>query len=98
MNSDPSGNSWKSFWTGVGNWFKEKLPTVVDVAITVVSGVAALASGAAGSPVSYVSTFGSINNAINSFYYNYISDGISSVTPTSYQNGYVNRWERLEKL
>lgn len=40
--------------------------------------------------------FGTINNIVNSVYYNFISDGHSELTPTSYHDGYINRWERLD--
>ena len=41
-------------------------------------------------------TFGEINNFTNEIYYNYISEGQSDLSPDSYQNGYINRWDRLD--
>ena len=41
-------------------------------------------------------TFGAINNTVNGIYYNYISDGNSELTSSSYQAGYINRWDRLD--
>lgn len=44
---------------------------------------------------------GTINNTINSIYYSFISDGVSSIDESgelSYyvENGHINRWERLD--
>ena len=41
-------------------------------------------------------TFGAINNTVNGIYYNYISDENSELTSSSYQAGYINRWDRLD--
>ena len=41
-------------------------------------------------------TTGTINNIINSIYYNWFSDGISDLNNSSYQSGYINRWDRLD--
>ena len=43
-----------------------------------------------------ISLFGALNNATNAFYYNYISDGESDLTIDSYNDGYINRWDRLD--
>lgn len=54
-----------------------------------------------------ISTFGAVNNSINAFYYNNISDGESDLEvgkediPYSERKGdyvdrYVSRWERLD--
>ena len=37
-----------------------------------------------------------LSNLTNAIYYNHISDGVSEVTPTSYNDGYVSRWDRLD--
>lgn len=37
-----------------------------------------------------------INNATNAIYYNHFSDGETSITSSSYNDGYINRWERLD--
>ena len=63
----------------------------VFVGITVSSGTSPLLGVPAG-----IATFGAINNLTNIIYYNYISDGESSLTPSSYNDRYINRWDRLD--
>ena len=46
-------------------------------------------------------TTGLINNAVNFVYYTWISDGVSDLTPSSYNVAnsgprYINRWDRLD--
>ena len=92
MYSDESGYAPK--------WLK----TVLDVGIYAVSAAAAVVAGLAvslvASPVvgvaTGVATFGIVNNLTNTVYYNYISDGKSDLTSSSYNDGYINRWDRLD--
>ena len=51
--------------------------------------------------LSGTATFGAINNSVNAFYYNFISDGESDLNNSSYNidnSGfkYLNRWDRLD--
>ena len=43
-----------------------------------------------------VKCFGTLNNLTNAVYYTLISDSESDLTPTSYHDGYINRWDRLD--
>ena len=43
-----------------------------------------------------LATFGTINNFINTIYYDFISTGESNLTSSSYHDGYINRWDRLD--
>ncbi len=38
MNVDPTGNSWSSFWSGVGNWFKKNWVKIAVGAAMIVAG------------------------------------------------------------
>ena len=66
----------------------------------VVHGVAFLAgvwiAVRTGSVLLGAAAFGFVNNAVNFVYYTFISDGVSDLTPTSYNDRYVNRWDRLD--
>ncbi len=44
MNVDENGNSWKSFWKGVGNWFKKNWKIVVGVVVAAACVVASIAT------------------------------------------------------
>ena len=94
MNIDPNGTwSWRKFWKTVADFAVTIVATVVAVTVdVVVSSVAGTELGA----VAGAATFGGINNFVNMIYYNYISDGKSDLTPSSYQGGYINRWDRLD--
>ena len=70
---------------------------VVGVAVgNLVTSVAGPKAGAKVGIIAAVTTFGAINNLTNEIYYNFISDGESELTPGSYRDGYVNRWDRLD--
>ena len=54
-----------------------------------------------------ITTFGAVNNTVNAYYYNNISNGESNLETTyvdlpyeemksDYVNGYINRWDRLD--
>ncbi len=47
MSIDPDGLSWKSFWKGVGNWFKEHWVELVVGAVFIVAGVLSMGAAAA---------------------------------------------------
>ena len=90
-----------------GNWpeLLEFLKTVADVACYAVSGTVSVVVGGVSAFVNQdfetgvkdaVLTYGAINNVTNAIYYNYISDGKSDLTVSSYNDGYVNRWDRLD--
>ena len=57
---------------------------------------AGFGAGAASALVSGVAIFGAINNGVNAIYYNCFSDAESDLTTTSYNDRYLNRWERLD--
>ena len=98
MRQDPTGHDW---WNPAKwNW-----GLIADVAVTVVAIAAGVAAGIATTThtgsvkrgiAAGIATAGAVNNAANAIYYNYISDGESDVTPTSYQEGYITRWDRLD--
>ena len=74
---------------------------VVSAVVAVVVGIAVgnLITSVAGSKagtIASITTFSAINNLTNAIYYNFISDGESDLTPGSYRDGYVNRWDRLD--
>ena len=110
MGYDPSGH-----W----NW-RTVLDFVVTAVATIAGSIAAKTAKAkaritgkskksatvAGIAVG-VATFGAVNNAANTFYYNHISEGKSNLETSSvdlpyeekksdYVNGYINRWDRLD--
>jgi len=80
--------------TGLWDW-----GVFADIVVTVVATYAAAVT-AVFSPVLSVVVFGAVNNSVNAFYYNYISDGESSIQNkdgvSSYVYGYETRWERLD--
>ena len=41
-------------------------------------------------------TFSAINNLTNAIYYNFFSTEESNLTPESYRDGYINRWDSLD--
>lgn len=43
-----------------------------------------------------IAEFSLINNTVNSLYYTFVSDGESSLSSTSYHEGYLTRWDRLD--
>ena len=100
MYTDPTGH--------MPEWLKIVLDIGLYVVSAVVAVVAAVAVEAAishaGDPnvaeqaavVVGVAVFGLINNATNAIYYNWISDEKSDLTPTSYHDGYISRWDRLD--
>ena len=77
-----------SFAVGLGT-FSSSLATTGRPGLSIVKGVAKGAT-----------TYGAINNAVNAVYYNYFSepnnDLDQDVGKSSYVDGYVNRWERLD--
>ena len=90
-----------------GNWpeLLEFLKTAADVACYAVSGAVSVVVGGVSAFVNQdfetgvkdaVLTYGAINNVTNAIYYNYISDGKSYLTASGYNDGYVNRWDRLD--
>ena len=95
MGYDPTGTwDWGIFWDAV--------VTAATGAVSVIAGIATTA--ATGNPVlgatAGVATFGGLNNAVNFVYYSFISDGVSNIEnnidKSSYVDGYVSRWERLD--
>ena len=60
MNVDENGNSWKSFWKGVGNWFKKNWAKVVTVVVAVVA-VALVATGVG---IAIASSFAAVKAAL----------------------------------
>ena len=92
MYYDPSGHA------------PEWLIDVLDIGLYIVSAAIAVrvgivVSGVVGPTLGIaagVVTFGALNNLANGIYYNYISDGKSELTSSSYRDGYVNRWDRLD--
>lgn len=77
-----------SFAVGLGT-FSSSLATTGRPGLSIVKGVAKGAT-----------TYEAINNAVNAVYYNYFSepnnDLDQDVGKSSYVDGYVNRWERLD--
>ena len=85
MYADPSGH--------MPEWLKN----VLDIGLYYISAAMSIAVGLASkNPLLGITTFGSINNAINKFYYNNISDGQSDLNSGSYREKYLNRWDRLD--
>ena len=82
-----------------------------DVAITVVAGWSSIISGITTTlylthkvgfkkakeigTIQSLATFSAINNAANAIYYEF-SVGESDLTPTSYNDKYISRWDRLD--
>ncbi len=100
MYYDPNGH--KATWWKPSTW---NWRTISDVALNVVAGGIAIGVGVvAGYALKNIgvgiaagfATFGGINNLANAIYYRFGSDSQSSVTPTSYHDGYINRWDRLD--
>ena len=91
MYADPSGH--------MPEWVRDVLDIglyIVSAAIAVGVGiVVSVVAGPVGGIAAGVVTFGALNNLTNAIYYNYISDGKSELTSSSYRDGYVNRWDRL---
>jgi RHS repeat-associated protein len=85
--------------TGEWDW-----GTFFDVTINIGSSILAVGVGTlvrvASNPVlgliAGVNTFGIINNAVNEIYYENFSDGESNINNSSYQNGYIDRFDRLD--
>ncbi len=84
---------------------------MISIGVGVATGVATLKTtksiktAVTAGVASGVATFGAINNTVNAVYYNYISDGESSITAKEQENqgksvyvdeGYISRWERLD--
>ena len=95
MNVDPTGN-----WT-MPNWLK----IVIDIFAYVGAAAIGVGVGIAVTKTTYnlplgivsgIATFGLINNLVNAVYYTFISDGKSDLTSSSYTEGYINRWDRLD--
>ena len=82
----------------------EWLKIVLDIGLYIVSAAISIAVGIAVSKVATpaagivagIAVFGALNNLTNTIYYNFISDGESDLTSSSYRNGYINRWDRLD--
>ena len=92
MYADPSGH--------MSEWLKNVLDIglyIASAAISIAVGIAVsnVATPAAGI-VEGIAVFGALNNLTNTIYYNFISDGESDLTSSSYRNGYINRWDRLD--
>ena len=96
MNVDPSGNAWYEFW----NWDWKLILDAVITTVTVQIVGAGIVSGSLPTIISGLMAMSQINNIVNSVYYNFISDGQSDLSPTSYSenNGfkYHTRWDRLD--
>jgi hypothetical protein len=56
---DPTGQSWKSFWSGVGNWFQEHCKEVVIGTVFIVSG-AIVTALTCGTGLGFMAAFGSV--------------------------------------
>ena len=85
MMIDPSGHA------------PEWLRNVLDVGLYLLSFAAAIAvTITTGNILLGLATFGTINNLINTIYYDFISTGESNLTSNSYHEGYINRWDRLD--
>ena len=85
MYADPSGHA------------PEWLRNVLDVGLYLLSFAAAIAvTITTGNILLGLATFGIINNLINTIYYDFISTGESNLTSSSYHDGYINRWDRLD--
>ena len=67
----------------------------IAVAVAVAVNVSAVATPSVGI-VAGIATFSTFNNLTNAIYYSCISDGESDVSNDSYQDTYVNRWDRLD--
>ena len=87
-----------------GNWPKW-LETVIDVGLYIVSAVVSIVVAVEVTKITYnpalgvaigLTTFSALNNATNAIYYNFISNGDSDLSSNSYNDGYVNRWDRLD--
>ena len=64
----------------------------VSAAAVAVSTIAGVAVGT----VAGAAVFGAINNGVNAICYNHFSKGESDSTTNSYNDRYLNRWERLD--
>ena len=108
MYTDPSGHipEWIKTAIDIGLYI---ITGVASVAVGVVAGtVAGIYDGIKNGVESGLKTggevaadvgirfFGGVNNLTNAVYYTFISDKKSDLTSTSYHNGYINRWDRLD--
>ena len=92
MYSDPSGH--------MPEWLKD----IIDIGLSVVFVAISIAVGIASSNTSTIykgitngiATFGTLSNLTNTIYYDFISNDESDLTSSSYRNGYINRWDRLD--
>ena len=87
MGYDPTGEwNWSTFWS------------VTNVVLSAVAGVVAgVATGnVAVGIVTATLTYSGLNNVVNTVYYNHFSDGKSEIDNSSYQDGYIDRFERLD--
>ena len=80
----------------------EWLEDAVDVGLYIVSAAEALAVASTAPTVAakvatFITVFGATNNFVNGLYYNFISDGQSDLTSSSYTTDlFINRWDRLD--
>ena len=93
MFTDPTGHASK--------WWEKALDIgayVISAAVAV--GVGAFVSGCTNSKeaaiAAGVATFALVNNATNFAYYTFIADSETDITSSSYQDGYISRWDRLD--
>ena len=92
MYLDPSGH--------MSEWLKD----IFDIGLSVVFVAISIAVGIASSNTSTIykgitngiATFGTLSNLTNTIYYDFISNDESDLTSSSYRNGYINRWDRLD--
>ena len=95
MGYDPTGTwDWGIIWDVVVTAATGAVSVIAGIATTAVTGNPVLGTAAG------VATFGGLNNAVNFVYYSFISDGVSNIEnnidKSSYVDGYVSRWERLD--
>ena len=92
MYLDPSGH--------MPEWLKD----IIDIGLSVLFVAISIAVGIASSNTSTIykgitngiATFGTLSNLTNTIYYDFISNDESDLTSSSYRNGYINRWDRLD--
>ena len=99
--SDESGYApkWIETMIDIALYFVSAVISVATATIetthNVIEGEGIIDSMAAGVETG-IATFGTINNKVNEIYYNNYSTGNSELTSSSYQGGYINRWDRLD--
>ena len=104
MMIDPSGHApkWLKITIDIGLYLLTSvIATVALIGVTVYSSIKNddIGKGFADGITKSFEVFCSLNNDINEFYYNYISDGTSDLTNSSYTTeGYISRWDRLDYI